>query len=142
MADKRVCGICTEHGHTSVECPRRIGARKPLIRGAPALVGRGMVTKTVGSIPDVIYIVPDAPSCPYCEGYRVEIAMLKRRLAERVAESVTTSTDSDTENPPGVTDNEGAVTVNRRGRPNSGNALTPAQKQRAYRERHGSHQDD
>ena len=78
MADKRVCGICTEHGHTSVECPRRIGARKPLIRGAPALVGRG----TVGSIPDVIYILPDAPPCPYCESYQVEIAMLKRRLAD------------------------------------------------------------
>ena len=73
---------------------------------------RGAATQ-VGSTPQVGYASP----CPYCEGYQAEIAMLKRRLADIV-----------TINPTGVTEKL-------RGRPNSGNALTPAEKQRAYRER-------
>lgn len=62
------------------------------------------------------------PPCPNCGLLEAEVAMLKRRLAARVTETVTVKPET--------------VTVKPRGRPISGNALTSAQKQRAYRERH------
>ena len=92
--------------------------------------------------------------CHNCELLEAENAMLKRRLAERVTESVTDNNEGVTVTPSGVTESVtiipesvtvtsssgNTVTINRRGRPNSGNALTPAQKQKAYRERR-DHQD-
>ena len=153
--DKRVCGVCLEHGHTSVDCPRRHGDMVMVsealpdelrrLQAASAERERARMAYTARHEPSaMVYTgpyeeipaptltlppqVPSPSSCPRCGELEAEVVKLKTLLKDRNANAVTHSVT-------GMEHVTGIVTRNKRGRPRSGNALTPAQKQRAYRER-------
>ena len=108
MSDKRVCGVCREHGHTSAACPRM----------RPA----GLVlTPLVVTARDV--------RCQGCELLEAEVAMLKRRLAERDETPSTRDVIASSRD-------ETSPFATKRGRPRR--YSSEAARKLAYRERHGS----
>ena len=115
MADKRpLCKLCKERHWLREPHAKPLGYAGALemMPGAPP-------------ISDAI-LIDRGPVCSNCERLEREIAYLKERLGERVTISPSITVT-------GVTE---TLRVTRKGRPRSGNALTPAEKQRAYRERH------